>query len=141
MAEVERLAALHPDLGVTLETGDEGDVPVALEPLAQSVLAEAVRNAHKHAKPNRVSVRVGRSEGVEVVDVAQGSPAHRAGLRAEDLIVELRGEPIERVDDVQRLMSHEAVGRPMIGRRYGGAGSAPIAPPGSPPSSACSCAS
>ena len=27
VAEVERLARVHPDLGVTLEAGDEGDVP------------------------------------------------------------------------------------------------------------------
>ena len=54
---------MHPDLGVTLEAGGEGDVPPALEPLAQSVLAEAVRNAHKHATPHRVSVRVGRHDG------------------------------------------------------------------------------
>ena len=33
------------------------------------------------------------------------APPQRAGLRAEDLIVELDGQPVERVDDVQRLMS------------------------------------
>ena len=43
--------------------------------------------------------------------MAQGSPAERAGLRAEDLIVELDGEPVERVDDVQRLMSSDAIGQ------------------------------
>jgi S1-C subfamily serine protease len=48
--------------------------------------------------------------------VASGSPAERAGLRAEDLIVELSGQPIERVDDVQRLMNHEAIGHPMAAR-------------------------
>jgi S1-C subfamily serine protease len=63
--------------------------------------------------PPHARVRVGRSAGVEVVEVSQGSPAQRAGLRAEDLIVELGGESIERVDDVQRLMSHEAIGRPL----------------------------
>src|ERR1700758_1041671 len=50
--------------------------------------------------PPHARVRVGRTAGVEVVDVSQGSPAQRAGLRAEDLIIELAGEPIERVDDV-----------------------------------------
>jgi signal transduction histidine kinase len=69
-AEVNRLARLHPDLGVTLETGQEGDVPHALEPLAQSVLAEAVRNAHKHASPTRVSVRVGCLDGTFFLEVA-----------------------------------------------------------------------
>ena len=63
--------------------------------------------------PPHARVRVGRSAGVEVVEVSQGSPAQRAGLRAEDLIVELGGQSIERVDDVQRLMSHEAIGRPL----------------------------
>ena len=41
----------------------------------------------------------------------QDSPAARAGLRAEDLIVELGGRPVERVDDVQRLMSGDAIGQ------------------------------
>ncbi|HEY1517902.1 MAG TPA: trypsin-like peptidase domain-containing protein [Solirubrobacteraceae bacterium] len=63
--------------------------------------------------PPHARVRVKRMAGVEVVEVSPGSPAQRAGLRAEDLIVELGGQAIERVDDVQRLMSHEAIGRPM----------------------------
>ena len=68
-SEVERLSRVHPDLGVTLETGAEGDVPALLEPLAQSVLTEAIRNAHKHAAPTRVSVRVGRTDGTFVLEM------------------------------------------------------------------------
>jgi signal transduction histidine kinase len=81
MEEVERLARVHPDLGVVLETG--GEVPEALEPLAQSVLAEAVRNAHKHATPTRVSVRVATIDGAFVLEVANdGVIGHsrRAGM-------------------------------------------------------------
>jgi S1-C subfamily serine protease len=63
--------------------------------------------------PPHARVRVGRTAGVEVVDVSQGSPAQRAGLRGEDLIVEMGGQAIERVDDVQRLMTEEAIGRPL----------------------------
>jgi S1-C subfamily serine protease len=63
--------------------------------------------------PPHARARVGRSAGVEIVEVSQGSPAQRAGLRAEDLIVELGGQQIERVDDVQRLMTQEAIGRPL----------------------------
>ncbi len=70
IAEVERLARVHPDLGVTLEAGGEGEVPPLLEPLAQSVLAEALRNAHKHARPTRVTVRVGHTDGAFVLEVA-----------------------------------------------------------------------
>jgi S1-C subfamily serine protease len=63
--------------------------------------------------PPHARVRVSRTAGVEVVEVSPGSPAQRAGLRAEDLIVELGGQAIERVDDVQRLMSQDAIGRPL----------------------------
>ncbi|HUB04700.1 MAG TPA: GAF domain-containing protein [Solirubrobacteraceae bacterium] len=83
VAEVERLARIHPDLGVTLVAGGEGDVPPGLEPLAQSVLAEAVRNAHKHASPSRVSVRLGRDDGAFVLEVANDGVTgrrHRAGM-------------------------------------------------------------
>jgi S1-C subfamily serine protease len=63
--------------------------------------------------PPHARVRLHRVSGVEVVEVAPGSPAQRAGLRAEDLIVELGDRVIERVDDVQRLMTHDAIGRPL----------------------------
>jgi S1-C subfamily serine protease len=63
--------------------------------------------------PPHARVRLGRSAGVEISDVSPGSPAQRAGLRGEDLIVELDGQSIERVDDVQRLMGQEAIGHPM----------------------------
>jgi signal transduction histidine kinase len=68
-AEVRRLSRMHPDLGVQLEQGSEVDVPATLEPLAQSVLTEAVRNAHKHAQPTHVGVRVGRIDGAFVLEV------------------------------------------------------------------------
>jgi signal transduction histidine kinase len=69
-AEVNRLARMHPELGMTLDQGPDDKVPEALEPLAQSVLAEAVRNAHKHANPTRVRIRVSRHDGTFVLEVA-----------------------------------------------------------------------
>jgi signal transduction histidine kinase len=84
LSEVERLAQRHPDLGVRLESGEQADVPRALEPLAQSVLTEAVRNAHKHAHPTRVGVRVGRVDGAFVLEVVndgvEGRPPRRLGM-------------------------------------------------------------
>jgi signal transduction histidine kinase len=68
-AEVQRLAGAHPHLGLLLEEGEAGDVPASLEPLAQSVLIEAVRNADKHSHPTRVSVRLGRTDGAFWMDV------------------------------------------------------------------------
>jgi S1-C subfamily serine protease len=63
--------------------------------------------------PPQARSRLGRKGGVEVVEVVEGSPAERAGVRAEDLIVELDGQPIERVDEVQRLMTGQAIGQPI----------------------------
>ena len=45
------------------------EVPEDVEPLAQSVLAEALRNAHKHARPSSVRVRVGRLDGAFLLEV------------------------------------------------------------------------
>jgi S1-C subfamily serine protease len=66
--------------------------------------------------PPHARVRLGRTAGLEVVEVAEGSPAQRAGLRPEDLVVELAGEAVERADDIQRLMGEAAIGSPLSAR-------------------------
>ena len=60
--------------------------------------------------PPKLARELGRSAGVEVVEVVQGSPAAAAGLRPEDLIVDVSGTPVEGVDDLQRLMAGELIG-------------------------------
>jgi S1-C subfamily serine protease len=47
---------------------------------------------------------------VEVVEVVRGGPADRAGIRPEDLILEVNGTPIASVEDLQRLMAAELIG-------------------------------
>jgi S1-C subfamily serine protease len=63
--------------------------------------------------PPRIARTIGRGSGVEVVQVVEGSPAARAGLRPEDLIVELDGSPVTDVADIQRLMVVERIGEPV----------------------------
>lgn len=65
--EVERLA--RGGLPLRVEVGGEIDVPAELEPLAQSVLREALRNAQKHAEPKLVTVSAVNSENVFVLEV------------------------------------------------------------------------
>ena len=60
--------------------------------------------------PPRLARKLARASGVEVVQVADDSPAAAAGLRSEDLIVELDGAPIADVADLQRLMAVEKIG-------------------------------
>jgi S1-C subfamily serine protease len=61
--------------------------------------------------PPKVADELGRSRGVEVVEIVEGSPAHVAGLRPEDLIIEVDGLPVEDVGDLQRLMAGEIIGK------------------------------
>ena len=78
---VDRVAAYQDSLTVNWE--ERVEVPAEIEPLAQSVLLEALRNADKHAKPGRVTVSVGRRDGtfvLEVVNDGVGPPAMGAGL-------------------------------------------------------------
>jgi serine protease Do len=68
--------------------------------------------------PPRAAAAVGRREGVEVMEVVQGSPAARAGVRSGDLIVELDGVPVADARDIQRLMVGEAIGRSVEARLW-----------------------
>ena len=64
--------------------------------------------------PPRLAARLGRQSAIEVVEVVDGSPAHAAGLRAEDLIVEVDGIAVEQVNDLQRLMAGELIGQAAV---------------------------
>jgi S1-C subfamily serine protease len=66
--------------------------------------------------PPRAARAVGRSDGVEVMQVVPGSPAARAGIRSGDLIVELEGVPISDARDLQRLMVGDVIGRTVEAR-------------------------
>ena len=75
--ELKRLTRHYDAMPVHVEWAEGTEVPDALEPLAQSVLAEALRNAHKHATPTRVDVSVSRSGR----DVQPGGPQRRRRRR------------------------------------------------------------
>jgi S1-C subfamily serine protease len=60
--------------------------------------------------PPAARERVGRASGVEVIGVDPDGPAAAAGVRPEDLIVSVDGRPVERMDDLLRLMVGDAVG-------------------------------
>jgi serine protease Do len=60
--------------------------------------------------PPRLSAKLGRKSAVEIVEVVDGSPAAKAGLRPEDLIVAVDGVAVDGVNDLQRLMAGEVIG-------------------------------
>src|SRR5436305_8218139 len=61
--------------------------------------------------PPRVRSELGMRTAVEVVSVVDGSPAAAAGVRPEDLIVSVDGVQTASVDELQRLMVEELIGR------------------------------
>jgi signal transduction histidine kinase len=52
------LTAEHPDLGLRVQWDPAAELPERYEAVAQHVLAEAVRNARKHARPTAIDVAV-----------------------------------------------------------------------------------
>jgi serine protease Do len=60
-----------------------------------------------------VAVRVGQEVALRVVDVISRSPADRAGLKPNDLILAAGGRPVRDAQGLQRLLFAEAIGRPL----------------------------
>ena len=61
--------------------------------------------------PPRARSRLDMDTAIEVIEVIEGSPAERAGLRPEDLIVSVNGHATATVDELQRLMVAELIGQ------------------------------
>jgi S1-C subfamily serine protease len=60
--------------------------------------------------PPQARAAAGSSTCVEVVEVVDGSPAGRAGLRPEDLILAVNEQRITSVEDLQRLLGADLIG-------------------------------
>ncbi|MEA2611262.1 MAG: hypothetical protein QOG32_988 [Chloroflexota bacterium] len=60
-----------------------------------------------------VADRIGRSRGLEIVQLLEPGPGANAGLRVGDIVVELDGMPIEGVGDLQRRLIGDVIGRSM----------------------------
>ena len=82
LAEFGRLDHVHPELGLKLDA--QAPVPEDLEPLAQSVLIETVRNASKHADPTSVEVSLRQLDAAFVLEVSNdgihGRPRPQSGM-------------------------------------------------------------
>lgn len=63
--------------------------------------------------PRKVARPLGLEAGtaVRVLDVIEGGPADRAGIRAGDLIVQVDGQKVGTVDLLRRLLSGDTIGR------------------------------
>jgi signal transduction histidine kinase len=90
-SELDRLGRQYKRLPLEVDWREGVDVPERLEPLAVSILNEALRNAEKHADPTEVRVTIDGPDGAFVLEVrndglspagtAGGGGASRMGLR------------------------------------------------------------
>ena len=72
--------------------------------------AELGLTGGSRALPPRMADRLGRRRGVEVTGVVEGGPAARAGMRPEDIVVALGGQPVQAISDMQRLLTGQVAG-------------------------------
>jgi len=61
--------------------------------------------------PPKVARELGRERGLEVVQVVPGSPAAAAGIRPEDLILDVANVAVTDVHDLQRIVMDDVIGR------------------------------
>jgi signal transduction histidine kinase len=90
-SELDRLGRQYKRLPLEVDWRDGVEVPEKLEPLAVSILNEALRNAEKHADPTEVSVTIDapddafllevRNDGLPPTGGAGAGGASRMGLR------------------------------------------------------------
>ena len=90
--ELRRLGRHYEDLPLEVDWRPGIEVPDGIDSLAQSVLAEALRNAQKHARPRRVSVEVDRTDGTFLLEIRNdGVSADSAGARGTGMGLRLAG--------------------------------------------------
>jgi signal transduction histidine kinase len=73
--ELERIRASE-GAAVEVEWPESAPVPLGLEPIAQSFLAEAMRNVAKHAEPKRIDVTVGRDADTFTLELRNDGVRH-----------------------------------------------------------------
>jgi S1-C subfamily serine protease len=61
--------------------------------------------------PPRLIDTTGRTAGIGINEVVDGSPAALAGLQPKDIILDVDGTPMDSAGDLQRLMISDAIGR------------------------------
>jgi signal transduction histidine kinase len=103
-SELDRLGRQYKRLPLEVEWSEGATVPDGLEPLAVSVLNEALRNAEKHAEPSEVKVTIEAPDGAFILEVrndglrpgeADSGDGSRMGLRLASYEALQRGGMLE----------------------------------------------
>jgi signal transduction histidine kinase len=88
--ELARLGGHYEHLPIEVKWEPEVEVPPGSEALAQSLLAEALRNCDKHAHPTRVTVKIGEAQGAFFLEISNdGSTPQNGGPRGTGMGLKL----------------------------------------------------
>jgi S1-C subfamily serine protease len=108
-------AIIHSAQGICFAIGASTAEQVAIALLREGRVRRAYLGIGgvTFALPTRVvrHFNLARNAGVRVESVAADSPASKAGLAVGDVAIALDGAPISGIDDLQRLLGAEAIGR------------------------------
>ena len=97
---------------------------VPIDDTTQSIIAALMRDGRvrrgylglaggSRPLPPRAAEQLGLGAGIEVLSVVSGSPAARAGIRPEDIIVTVDEEPVDRVGQLQSRLTGERSADPV----------------------------
>jgi S1-C subfamily serine protease len=95
---------------------------VPFNPTTQRIVADLLRDGRvrrawlgvaggRRALAPREARAAGYEAGIGVAQVVSESPAHRAGVRVDDVILAVDGIPVEDASDLQRILVGEAIDR------------------------------
>ena len=122
------IGLLRANQWITLDVmrnGEKRSVKALItERVGKTIAAEKVSERLKGATLGAIEENhplAGKVEGVEVIDVDEGSPAAEAGLKKGDIIVSVNREPVKDLDDVRRAAKENSRGLLLNIRRGDGA--------------------
>lgn len=61
----------------------------------------------------RLGINLATDKGVLLIDVVSRSPAATAGLKAGDIIQSISSQPVNKIEDVQKLVESSKIGIPL----------------------------
>jgi S1-C subfamily serine protease len=94
---------------------------VPIDEVTKSIIGKLIQHGRVHRAylgiaggtrplPPRLAGELEQERGIEVVEVVEGSPAQRAGVRPGDILVSGGGAPLADAKDLQAQMTGERVG-------------------------------
>ena len=84
------------------------DSPAYLSHQSQGYLGVTIRDVDSSQVS---SLKLKDAKGAKIIVVDQDAPAYKAGMKANDVILEMNGQPVDGVEQLRRLLRETSVGK------------------------------